>query len=230
MNEEEVKDIIELKLKLIGVESCKNLIGYFMRKQNFYLLEKEIFTCYCSKYQFPHQPIIDSYVEGEVVIESDDGLKVDIDLEIPFNLEIIVPLDTYIAILEEIRKFIDIQYQIDHTSQDIEINYKEGKRHGKCKFYNSRSNHIQSGEYDNGIPIGIWKTYYPSGRLFKENDFSEKGIRKFLETKWFEDGQKKQDWIILADSGEIQIRMYNEEGNILNQSIHTKEGRIKSKR
>ena len=48
---------------------------------------------------------------------------------------------------------------------------KNNEKHGTREFF-YESGQLQAREkYNEGRPIGVWKTFYPNGRLMEENDF-----------------------------------------------------------
>jgi antitoxin component YwqK of YwqJK toxin-antitoxin module len=93
--------------------------------------------------------------------------------------------------------------------------YKNGKRVGEWNFYHKNGKTEQEGKYnDAGKPHGLWKWYYESGNLLREEEYDagkENGWMKELSDSGFIitegeyiDGLKEGKWIYqIADHKEI---------------------------
>ena len=68
----------------------------------------------------------------------------------------------------------DGKFTVNHKNGEIYLTgeVKNRKKHGTWEFY-YETGQIQAREkYNEGKPIGIWKTFSAKGRLIEEKDFS----------------------------------------------------------
>lgn len=65
--------------------------------------------------------------------------------------------------------------------------YINEKKHGNWKYYKHDSIVIAEENYENGIPIGIWKTFYADGSLLEEVSYIN-GIKQGPWLQYFFDG------------------------------------------
>lgn len=69
--------------------------------------------------------------------------------------------------------------------------YRNKKKNGNWKYYNSETGNIVSEEnYANGIKDGVWIIYYPSGNIVSEVNW-QNGLRNGAWKEYFDNGQLK---------------------------------------
>ena len=100
-----------------------------------------------------------------------------------------------------------------------EINYKDGKRNGKCKYYSKNGKVLSKLNYKAGKAEGLYKSYYENGQLKEEGNFkyTDEGVYSRKEGIWktyYEDGQLKTESTI-KDGIPIEWKTYDKEGVII---------------
>jgi len=69
--------------------------------------------------------------------------------------------------------------------------YRNKKKHGSWKYYDSETGSLVSEEnYSNGIKNGIWIVYYPNGKVVSEVTW-QNGLRNGPWKEYFDNGQIK---------------------------------------
>ena len=50
----------------------------------------------------------------------------------------------------------------------------DGEMHGAWEFFRRDGSMMRSGSFENGVQVGIWRTYDRAGKVTKETDFSKR--------------------------------------------------------
>ena len=68
----------------------------------------------------------------------------------------------------------DGMFTLNHKNGEIYLNgeVKNRKKHGTWEFYYETGQLQAREKYNEGKPIGVWKTFSAKGRLIEEKDFS----------------------------------------------------------
>ena len=125
-----------------------------------------------------------------------------------------------------------------------EINYKNGKIHGKRISYNSRgkvlskdkfkngigmmksfysNDHIkEKGMINNGIRQGLWSFYNQNGKLKAEEFWSESKKGELKWEKYYNRVGLLESEIIYDDGVPVEERYFDEEGNIFKLNTYEK--------
>jgi len=103
-------------------------------------------------------------------------------------------------------------------------NYLGGEKEGK--WYYNLGDHVQEGEYKDGMKEGIWKYFYPGGKLKFEGNFVQ-GNEDGKHRWYFENGniQEEQYWVM--GSREKTWRSNDEAGNLVIAITYKKNKEIK---
>ena len=68
----------------------------------------------------------------------------------------------------------DGKFTVNHKNGEVYLNgeVKNRKKHGTWEFYYETGKLQAREKYNEGKPIGVWKTFSAKGRLIEEKDFS----------------------------------------------------------
>ncbi len=102
-----------------------------------------------------------------------------------------------------------------------EINYKYGKREGKCIYYWKNGNVLSEVNYKNGKTYGLYKSYYEEGQLKEEGNYNhtEKGDYSRKDGTWktyYKNGQIKAESTI-KNGVPLEWKTYDKDGDLILQ-------------
>ncbi len=87
-------------------------------------------------------------------------------------------------------------YTMDYAPSEVKGNYKNGSREGEWIDSTKNGTIYQISYYSNGRPTGLWKLYYPDGKLRKEIEYDSLGN----VLKWKRYSNNKTEVEIISDS------------------------------
>ena len=99
-----------------------------------------------------------------------------------------------------------------------EINYKDGKRDGLCRYYWKNGQILSEVNYKAGKTNGLYKSYYEDGQLNEEGNYkyTDEGVYSRKEGIWktyYENGQLKAESTI-KDGISVDWKTYGKDGII----------------
>ena len=112
--------------------------------------------------------------------------------------------------------FNGIEHENYHNNQlKSEINYKDGKKHGLCKFWYDNGQLKSEINFKEDKPDGLYKDYYTNGQL-KSESFFEIRLKKYKE--WDQIGLLKIE----------ENYSYDKQGTLKEEKLYYENGQLKS--
>ncbi len=96
------------------------------------------------------------------------------------------------------------------TSEEVNQVNKAGLKQGPWEIYED-SVIISKGSYVDGLPDGIWTSWYKSGQMKEEGHYKE-GIKTGMWIEWYPDGEIM--WKGLWDNGTRKIELLEKQADI----------------
>ena len=116
-------------------------------------------------------------------------------------------------------------YAINTGKLDVEINYKNGKRHGLSKRYFGNGN-LNEEEYSvDGLPNGVWKHYYYNSGKLEAVGENKNAVENGAGIRYWENGNIMQKWFWYNAFENGWFKDYYKNGN-LEQEYERKNGEI----
>ena len=81
---------------------------------------------------------------------------------------------------------------------DYELNYKDGKLDGICTNYWNNGQQMDSGRYELGLQVGLWKHWYENGELRKKYNYKDGKLDGICISYHYKNGQQ-------YDSGRYEL-------------------------